>query len=76
MVLYGWSGMPWFAGLALGIGIALWAAVAFILVRIAANVFSSRSPDDTETPLKALERRYARGEISTAEFEQAKRDLV
>lgn len=76
MVLYGWSGMPWFAGLALGVGIALWAAAVFLLVRIAASVFSSRSRDDAETPLKVLERRYARGEISAAEFEQAKRDLT
>lgn len=76
MVLYGWSGMPWFAALALGVGIALWASVVFLVVRIAASIFSSRSLDDAETPLKVLERRYARGEISTAEFEQAKRDLT
>ncbi len=76
MVLYGWSGMPWFAGLALGIGIALWASAVFILVRVAANIFSRRSRDDAETPLEVLERRYARGEISTVEFKQARRDLI
>ncbi len=76
MVLYGWSGMPWFAGLALVAGIAFWAAAVFLVVRVAASVFSSGSCDDVETPLDILEKRYARGEISTAEFEQAKRDLM
>jgi putative membrane protein len=37
---------------------------------------ASSRPSRRETPLEALERRYAEGEISTEEYEERKRKLT
>jgi putative membrane protein len=37
---------------------------------------TARSNDSPESPLDILKRRYARGEISKAEYEEMRRDLV
>ncbi|MHB8619362.1 MAG: SHOCT domain-containing protein [Chloroflexota bacterium] len=60
-------GMLWgtLVGLAI-IGLLVWAVIAFAGPRRHAD----------ETPLELVKRRFARGEISEAEFEQAKRRLA
>jgi putative membrane protein len=48
------------------IALVAWALVAFL---------DNRGKQTEEAPLDILKRRYAKGEISQAEFEQAKRNL-
>lgn len=64
---FGWTGMLW---MTLGS-----AAVLFVAFWALRNLVSPARAGATETPLELLSRRYARGEISAAEFEQAKRTL-
>lgn len=52
------------------------APIAVIVWAVAKQRGSQRPPTDAETPLDILRRRYASGEISQAEFEQARRALV
>lgn len=58
--------------------IALIALVAWGLYRLFATRRGGTPPPDElprETPRKALDRRYAHGEISTAEYEKRRRKL-
>ena len=64
---YGWVGMIIAVVLVLGVGALLAWALLSISARNAASL--------RETPLEILKRRYAGGEISAAEFEQARRAL-
>ena len=59
-----WGGLLWLVV----IGLLVWAVIAFTKPRWHAT------PD--EEPLEILKRRFARGEINEAEFEQAKRRLA
>lgn len=64
---FGGTGMVWMTlGLVAILVFALWAL---------RDLISPPGPRTTETALEVLSRRYARGEISAAEFEQAKRTL-
>jgi putative membrane protein len=52
--------------------------VLFILVILAAFIFvfcRQRESNPSETPLNILKKRYAKGEISEAEFEHMKKEL-
>lgn len=40
------------------------------------GLFNANEPAPVETPLEILKKRYARGEIGTAEYEARKRELV
>lgn len=79
-----WDGM-WHmgdGGLGWGIGMLVmavfWIALAVALVWITRTVWdrtAAREGPRPETPREILERRYARGEIDRAEFEEKRRDL-
>lgn len=63
----GWmGGMHWFWWV-------FW--VVFVIVLVWAVTRTSSPPQQQETPLDVLERRYAEGEISTEEFEERKSRL-
>ncbi len=66
----GW-GMGWFGGLLM---VLFWVAVAagiVLLVRYSVREQGGRRSD----PLEILKERYARGEISTQEYEERKKKL-
>lgn len=79
MGYYGGFGL--LGGLGMGIGMILWIVLIAVVIWAAISFFSSgangangaRRAD--ESPLEILKRRYARGEISEAEFEQARANL-
>ena len=71
----GWGG-HWFGGLLM---LLFW---ILVIVGIVAFVRGFRprsgvvSPAAPESPLEILKRRYAKGEIDKAEFEEKKRDIL
>jgi len=56
--------------------VVIWAVVIALVVWGAGSVFAARGSTGEPTPLQILQRRYAAGEITPAEFEQAKRALA
>ncbi len=70
---YGGYGL--LGGLGMGLGMILW-IVLIALVIWALVVLLNRSGRPDEAPLEILKRRYARGELSEAEFEQARERLA
>lgn len=72
----GWGVMPWFGGLGMVIGMALWVVILVAVIWAAIRLFPGRAASAQETPLEILKKRYARGEISAAEFQQARQDLA
>ncbi len=76
---YGMHGFGWGFGM---IGMALFWIALVVAIVLAVRAFGDRAryagPPQVpprETPLEILQRRYARGEIEKAEFEEKKRDL-
>lgn len=80
-----WTG-HWMHGWGVGWGIGmwgmslLWLVLLALLVVLVVRLVGHHGPHEvsrrTETPLEILKRRYARGEIDRAEFEQRRRDLT
>jgi putative membrane protein len=75
---FGWAGMI-FGGLMM---LLFWGGL-IALVILAVRAFStsgnretSRGDNTGETPLEIVKMRYARGEISKAEYEEIRRDLT
>jgi putative membrane protein len=73
-------GYGYYSGMMGGFGwvwiVLVVAVVITLLVRGSrAGLFSRRAADES-TPLDILRRRYAAGEITAAEFEQAKRAIA
>ena len=68
MVGFGWLGMV--------LGLLFWVALIALLVWGLSALFAQRNRAGEETPLQILQRRYARGEISEAEYQQATRALA
>jgi putative membrane protein len=67
--------------------LVFWVAIIALAIWLLSNLFpqtTDTSPipfatqhnDSPESPLDILKRRYARGEISKAEYEQMRRDLT
>ena len=56
--------------------VLIWAVVIALVVWGTGSVFGSRRGTSELTPLEILRRRYAAGEITSAEFEQARRALA
>jgi putative membrane protein len=76
MGYYGGFGV--LGGLGMGIGMILWVALIAVVIWAAISFFSPGAKGDSrtdESPIEILKRRYARGEISQAEFEQARANL-
>ena len=77
MGYYGGFGL--LGGLGMGIGMILWIVLVAVVIWVAISFFSSPNSNGAsrsdESPLEILKRRYARGEISQAEFEQARTNL-
>ena len=67
--------MAGFGGLGMVLGILFWVALVALLVWGAQALFTRRDQPSGGAPLEILQRRYARGEISEAEYLQAKRAL-
>jgi putative membrane protein len=75
-----------FGGLGFILMLVFWVAIIALAIWLLSNLFpqtTDTSPipfatqhnDSPESPLDILERRYARGEISKAEYEQMRRNL-
>ena len=56
--------------------VLIWVVVIGLVAWGASALFAPRSGPREATPLEILRRRYAGGEISEAEYEQAKRSLA
>ncbi len=73
MGYYGGFGL--LGGLGMGIGMILWVILIAAVVWVAVRLFSNQARRPDEAPIEILKRRFARGEISEAEFEQARAHL-
>ncbi|MCC6175720.1 MAG: SHOCT domain-containing protein [Chloroflexi bacterium] len=72
----GIAGMGLFGPVGMLIGMAFWVVVVVLAVWGVSTLFSGASgPQHAEEPLTILQRRFARGEINQAEYDQAKRTL-
>ena len=73
--MQGWDG-HWFGG---GLMFVFWIAVivgiVLLLRGLASRPGAGGQAEGRETPLEILQRRYAKGEIDTAEFEEKKKAL-
>jgi putative membrane protein len=68
----GWHGMGWFGW---GGMLLFWLAVV-VLVAWAIRAYAVRQRDDRDPAVETLRRRYAAGEITESEYEQARRVLA
>ncbi len=73
---WGYGLMGGFGWLWMLVPILFWVGVVFLVVWGATRLFSGRQEAVEDTPLEILRRRYAAGEITTAEYQQAKQDLA
>jgi putative membrane protein len=71
-----------FGGLGFGMGLfggimmlLFWAAIILLVVLVVRSVFPSQRQSEPESAVEILKRRYAAGEISQAEYEQALKTL-
>ena len=72
--MMGWElmgGVGW-AGILAG---AFWAASMVLVVWLVREIFPAPRGSMTDSARKILDRRYAAGEISAAEYEQSRRTL-
>jgi putative membrane protein len=70
------SGLGFGMGLFGGIMMLLfWAAIILLVVWAVRSVFPSQRQSEHESAVEILKRRYAAGEISQAEYEQARKAL-
>ncbi len=70
----GWGG-HWFGGVFM---ILFWVLVIVgivVLIRGISSRSGVGSPTSSESPIEILKRRYAKGEIDKAEFEEKKKDI-
>ncbi len=74
MGAYGWMGA--FGGVGMLLGVLVWLAVVVLLVWGLSSLFGVSRADSQAEALDILKRRYAAGEISSAEFETARRALA
>ena len=70
----GYGLMAGFGGFGMLFGLLVWVVLIALLVWGAGALFGGRAGG--ETPEEILRRRYARGEISQAEYEQARQALA
>lgn len=68
----GWGMMGWFGGIMM---ILFWVALVLLVVWFARTASQAQRLDDGDVARDLLRRRFAAGEISQAEYEQARRIL-
>jgi len=73
--MMGYGDFGWMGGFGWLWMVLIWAVVIALVVWGARSVFGSRGSTGEPTPLEILRRRYAAGEMTAAEFEQAKETL-
>jgi putative membrane protein len=74
---YGWmGGLGGFGGFGMFVGALVWLAIVGLLVWGAGSLFGRRTTDTQTEALEILKRRFAAGEIASAEFEIARRALT
>jgi uncharacterized membrane protein len=71
---YGWMAGT-FGGVGMVLGIVVWLALIALLVWGSSSLFTRQHADTQAEALEILRRRYAAGEITSAEFETARRTL-
>jgi putative membrane protein len=74
MGYYGWMGA--FGGVGMLLGTLVWLAMIALLVWSVSTLFTRRQTDTRSDALEILKRRFAAGEISSAEFETARKALA
>ena len=73
MGLGGWMG---FGGASMLLGSLIWIGLIVLVIWGAVRLFGQTTANTQAEALDILKRRYAAGEISSAEFETAKRALA
>jgi putative membrane protein len=73
--MMGFGGYGLLGGLGMGIGMLLWVVLIALVAWALVAFLDNRGKQTEEAPLDILKRRYAKGEINQAEYEQAKRNL-
>lgn len=68
----GGLGMGLFGGIVM---VVFWTAIILLVVWVVRSVFPSQRQDEHDGAVELLKRRYAAGEISQAEYEQARKAL-
>lgn len=68
----GWGAMGWFGGILM---VLFWAAVILLIVWAVRAFTPTTRVREEDTALEILRRRYAAGELSQAEYDQARRVL-
>jgi len=77
MGAYGWmGGLGASGGFGMVVGGLIWLAIIALLVWGAGSLFGRDTPDTQTDALEILNRRFAAGEITAAEFEIARRALL
>ena len=71
-MMYGFSGW-WFLGM--GMMVLFWIAIILLVGWVVRSLFPRESRSGRDQALEALGQRYAKGEISAAEYEQARARL-
>jgi putative membrane protein len=71
----GFGSMGDFGGLGMVFGLLVLVALIALVVRGMSTRFSPQSRAEDATPLEIVQRRYARGEISEAEYERGRKAL-
>jgi len=71
-MMYGF-GIWWFIGM--GMMVLFWIAIIFLVVWVVRSLFPSERRSEHDQALETLRQRYAKGEISAAEYEQARARL-
>ncbi|MCL4532589.1 MAG: SHOCT domain-containing protein [Actinobacteria bacterium] len=67
------SGLGW---LGMIVELLFWVGLTLLVVWVAVRLLSNRRADGEDTALEILRRRYASGEISTEEYNQARNELA
>jgi putative membrane protein len=75
-MMMGYEGFGWMMGGGLMMLLTWILPIALIVWGVASLRGGQRPSEREDTPLEILRRRYARGEISQEEFEQATRTLA
>jgi len=70
-----YAAMGWTGWLMMGLMLLFWVGIIALLVAAVRALFPRDQYPPQESALDVLQRRYAKGEITAAEFEQARRAL-